>query len=184
MPRLFTALKVPSKVVDHLCLLQSGLPGARWIDRENFHITLRFVGDIERPLALELAQSLEEVQAAPFNLQLDTLDAFGNSKPHSLFAAVKRSDELMALRSEQDRICRRLRIDPDPRKYIPHLTLARVRGVSVSAIAGYLSNNGGFQSTPFEVDRFVLLSSRESVGGGPYVEEEVYRLTEKTHAKA
>lgn len=178
MPRLFTALEIPSSIATQLSMLQSGLPGARWIDRENFHITLRFIGDIERPQANELAMALETVKTPPFSLQLANLDVFGNSKPHSLFAGVMRSDMLNDLRLEQDNICRKLNLPTDSRKFTPHVTIARVRGAKTNAIAQYLSGAGGYSSLPFEVTRFVLLSSRASVGGGPYITEETYQLVE------
>lgn len=179
MPRLFTAIEIPSSVALQLSLLQNGLPGARWIDRENFHITLRFVGDVERPLACELAHELENVDVSPFQIQLADLGVFGRSKPHSLFAGVARNPALDEIRSQQDRICQRLGIAPDPRKFSPHVTIARIRGTKIPDIARYLSARGGFLSLPFEACRFVLLSSRDSTGGGPYVREKSYELVEE-----
>lgn len=185
MPRLFTALQLPSSVATQVSLLQGGLPGARWLDRENFHITLRFIGDVETPVARDLVYALERVKTAPFTLQLENLDVFGGSKPHSLFTGVKSSPKLMELQAEQERICQHvIGLEPETRKYKPHVTLARVRAARTKDIASYLSMRGGFQSVPFKVDRFVLLSSRDSVGGGPYVTEESYQLVEKDLAYA
>lgn len=185
MPRLFTALEIPSSTAMQLSLLQSGLPGARWIDRESLHITLRFIGDVERPIAREIADALEWVKTPPFSINLDGLDVFGNSKPHSLYARVSRSEELYDLHAEQDRICQRLGLQPDPRKFTPHVTIARIRGCKTPAVARYLSNVGGFNCPVFPIARFVLLSSRDSVGGGPYVLEESYQLVErKLYAQA
>ena len=179
MPRLFTAIELPSQVSTHLSLLQGGLPGARWIDPPNFHITLRFIGDIELPVARELAEQLERVMTEPFDLQLSGLDVFGHSKPHSLFVSVKRNESLMEMQASIERICQRMGLPPDPRKFTPHVTLARVRGLKPQAIADFLSNRGIFQAVPFQVDRFVLYSSRNSIGGGPYVTEETYKLVHK-----
>ena len=183
MPRLFTALEIPTQIATQLSLLQSGLPGARWIDRENLHITLRFIGDVEAPLARELCYEFEKVKAAPFSLKLDGLDVFGNSKPHSLYAGIERSELLKDLRREQERICQRIGLAADPRKFTPHVTIARIRGAKPAAIARYLSGFGGFQSQNFQVGRFVLLSSRDSIGGGPYMTEESYELVEKNLAE-
>lgn len=185
MPRLFTAIQLPSSVAMQLSLLQSGLPGAKWIDPENFHITLRFVGDVETPLAREIADTLERVNTAPFELQLENLDIFGGSKPHSLFAGIKHSQQLMDLQAQQERICQHvIGLAPETRKYKPHVTIARVRGSKTKDLAAYLSGHGGFQSVAFQVERFVLLSSRDSVGGGPYITEESYQLIEKDFADA
>ncbi|MBO6813648.1 MAG: RNA 2',3'-cyclic phosphodiesterase [Rhizobiaceae bacterium] len=184
MPRLFVALDVPPSIAAHVSFLQGGLFGARWIDKENFHITLRFIGDIERPMARELAAQLERVKTEPFMLELAGLDVFGNAKPHSLFAGVERNASLYELQAAIERICQRVGLPPDPRKFTPHLTLARVRGLKPQAIANYLSGNGLFRTAPFSVDHFTLYSSRNSVGGGPYLAEETYRLVtrESVHA--
>lgn len=179
MPRLFTALEIPAHVALPLTLLQGGLPGARWIDRENFHITLRFIGDVEIPIARELSYALERVKATPFSLKLENLDVFGNSKPHSLYAGVARSEPLFDMQAEHERICQYIGLEASGRKFKPHVTIARLRGARTPDIAKFLSNHGGFKSMDFDVARFVLLSSRNSVGGGPYVVEESYSLIEK-----
>ena len=167
-----------------LSFLQSGLSGARWIDRESLHITLRFIGDVDLPVAREISYELEKVKTPPFSLRLDGLDVFGNSRPHSLFAGVASSAALFELQSEQERICQRLGLPTETRKFTPHVTIGRIRGVKPQAVAQYLSGVGGFQSQPIWVDRFALLSSRNSTGGGPYVVEESYELVEKEVAQA
>lgn len=184
MPRLFTALEIPAPIAMQLTLLQGGLPGARWIDRENFHITLRFVGDIEMSMANELSYALERVKTEPFSLGLQSLDVFGGSKPHSLFAGVIRSESLYNLQAEHERICQQIGLEATTRKFRPHVTLARLRSARTPDIAKYLSGLGGFQSPEFNVGRFVILSSRNSVGGGPYVVEESYQLIEKAISDA
>ena len=168
----------------HLSLLQSGLPGARWIDRESLHLTLRFIGDVEMPVAREIASALEKVKTPPFTLRLSGLDVFGNSKPHSLYAGISRSDALIELQAEQERICQRVGLVPETRKFKPHVTIARIRGAKTPDIAKYLSGVGGFESQSFSVGRFVLLSSRASSGGGPYVTEESYQLVEQSVVQA
>ena len=184
MPRLFTALEIPAPVATQLSFLQAGLPGARWIDRENLHLTLRFIGDIDKSIARELAYEFEKVSSPPFKLKLEDLDVFGGGKPHSLFARVQRNDTLYELQAAQEWICQRLGLAPDGRKFTPHVTIARLRGVKPQAIARYLSERGGFQSLEFDVSGFVLYSSRNSIGGGPYVTEERYQLIERETAFA
>lgn len=184
MPRLFTALQLPASVAMQLSLLQRGLPSARWIDRENLHITLRFMGDVEKPVAQELAYALEGVKSEPFTLSLSGLEVFGSAKPHSLYAAVRKSEPLLELQAEHERICRRLGIVGDKRKFTPHVTIARLRSAKPIDIAKYLSGCGLFTSASFDVDRFVLLSSRDSVGGGPYLAEETYQLVARQQVHA
>jgi 2'-5' RNA ligase len=177
MPRLFTALEIPRDAALSLSLLRGGLPGARWIDVENYHLTLRFFGDVEGHIADEIADALDRVRRRSFQLTLSGVGAFGSKKPHALWAGVTASPDLHALQGEIERICQRLGLPADARKFMPHVTLARLRNVSPDEVAAYLSARGNFRTAPFRVSRFVLMSSKVSVGGGPYVVVEAWPLT-------
>lgn len=179
MPRLFTALEIPHNAALSLSLLRGGLPGARWVDTENYHLTLRFFGDIEGHVADEIANALDRIERPSFQLTLTGIGVFGSKKPRVLWAGVAASPELNALQSEIDRICRRLGVSADPRKFSPHVTLARLRDVSPDEVAAWLSARGNFSALPFKISRFVMMSSRNSVGGGPYVIEESWPLSEQ-----
>lgn len=176
MPRLFTALEIPREATLSLSLLRGGLPGATWIDVENYHLTLRFIGDVEGHVADEIASALDRVRRPAFSLTLSGVGAFGGKKPHSLWAGVAPCPDLFALQAEIERICQRLGLPAHPRKFTPHVTIARLKNVSPDQVAHYLSTRGNFSALPFQVPRFVLMSSRESVGGGPYIVEEAWPL--------
>jgi 2'-5' RNA ligase len=176
MPRLFTGIEIPRDVADRLSYLRGGLAGARWITPEHYHLTLRFIGDVDMLAAEAAAEGLARVNRRAFPLRFTGLGALGTKKPHAVVAEVETSQPLMELQAEHERILQRTGLAPDGRKYTPHVTLARVRGGSERDIAEYLTTRGGFFSTPFTVERFVLFSSRDSVGGGPYVVEEAYDL--------
>jgi RNA 2',3'-cyclic 3'-phosphodiesterase len=178
MPRLFTALEIPRNAAMSLSLLRGGLPGARWIDVENYHITLRFIGDVDGRTADEIVERLDRIDRPEFQLRLDGIGSFGSKKPHSIWAGVSPSPEMTALQGEIERICQRIGLPPDPRKFTPHVTLARLKYSRVDDVVQYLVGRGNFQTSTFTVPRFVLLSSRESVGGGPYLTEEVFPLHE------
>lgn len=176
MPRLFTALEIPRDAALSLSLLRGGLPGARWTDVENYHLTLRFIGDVEGHVADEIANALDRVHRSSFSLALSGVGAFGSKKPHAVWAGVRPSPDLNALQAEIERICQRMGLPSDPRKFMPHVTLARLRNSSPVDVAHYLSGRGNFSTLPFKVGRFVLMSSRDSVGGGPYIVEEAWPL--------
>lgn len=176
MPRLFTALQVPPEAASRLAMMRSGLPGARWIDPENFHITLRFAGDVDGRTGDAFADALAAIRATAFALRLDGLGAFGGGRPRTLFAAVAPSEPLTTLQRANERAARQAGLAPEPRNFTPHLTLARMRGGRPEAVAAYLERQGGFFGEPFRVTRFVLMSSRDSVGGGPYVVEDAFWL--------
>jgi 2'-5' RNA ligase len=175
MPRLFSAIEIPSSVAERLTLLRSGLSGARWIDPENYHLTLRFIGDVDGATARDITLALSEIAAAPFELRLNGLGSFGG-KPRAIFAGIAPSEGLGALRRANERAAREAGLPPEGRNYKPHVTLARLRGARADAVAAYLERQGGVGAEPFSVSRFVLYSSRNSVGGGPYVVEAAYDL--------
>src|SRR5258708_10615002 len=170
MPRLFTALEIPSEIVQSMAPLRGGLPGARWVEPENYHLTLRFIGDVDDALAEEIADLLSKVERPAFDLRIDGLDSFGGNRPRAVVAAVSAVAELVELQADHERIMQRVGLEPD-RKYRPHVTLARLRDTSSRQVADFLSIRQPFRSPPFSVSRFMLYSSRASVGGGPYVVE-------------
>lgn len=176
MPRLFTALEIPSEVGLSLSFLRGGLPGARWIDPENYHVTLRFIGDIDDRLAHDIAQMLGHIKSPRFEIRFNALGSFGGRKPRAVYAAIVPTDPLVSLQCDQERLLRRLGLEPESRRYTPHVTLARLRDSSSRQVAEYLSARGGLALAPVAVSRFVLFSSRASVGGGPYVVEAAYPL--------
>ncbi|MGY5779868.1 RNA 2',3'-cyclic phosphodiesterase [Rhizobium sp. LEGMi135b] len=182
MPRLFTALEIPRNAAMSLSLLRGGLPGARWIDVENYHITLRFIGDVDGRTADEIVDRLDRIDRPEFQLRLEGIGSFGSKKPHSVWAGVSQTPDMFALQGEIERICQRIGLQPDPRKFTPHVTLARLKSSRVDDVVHYLSGRGNFYTQPFTVGRFVLLSSRESVGGGPYLTEEIFPLHEPRNA--
>jgi RNA 2',3'-cyclic 3'-phosphodiesterase len=173
MPRLFAGLEVPSHVSSVLSMLRGGLPGARWAEPSDYHITLRFIGDIGNRMASEIDGLLADVNRRPIQLKVAGLGSFGGDKPHSVFAD---------LQGEVDRLVRACGVEPDRRKFQPHVTLARLKGASSLDVADYLSSRGWYPSQTFTADRFVLFSSRDSTGGGPYMVETTYPLGARAHA--
>ena len=171
MPRLFTGLEIPESLGLSLSFLRGGLPGAKWIDVENHHITLRFIGDVDERTADEIAEELSRVKRRRFEVRIEGVMAFGGRQPHSLVAKVAPSAALSELQSEHERICQRLGLPAEPRRFTPHVTIARCKGVAHEAVAEWLALRGGFSGGAFEVERFVLYSSKASRGGGPYVIE-------------
>ncbi|PZQ14439.1 MAG: RNA 2',3'-cyclic phosphodiesterase [Ancylobacter novellus] len=176
MPRLFTALEVPEDVAEALATYRGGLSGARWIDVENYHVTLRFLGDVDEETAREAAYLLGQVRRAPFEVSIEGLDAFGGDRPRALIARVAASPAIVELQAEHERLMRRAGLPAEKRKFAPHVTLARLRDASPRAVADYLGLRGGPPGLTFRADQFVLYSSRDSVGGGPYVVEASYPL--------
>jgi 2'-5' RNA ligase len=176
MPRIFTGLEIPADVAQSLAMLRGGLPGARWIDPENYHLTLRFIGDVDDMTAREVASLLGRVRRPALELRFDDLSSFGGRRPRAVIAALAQTAALMELQAEHERLMQRVGLEPEGRKYTPHVTLARLRDVSSRDVADYLATRALIRPLPFRVSRFVLFSSRAPVGGGPYVIEAAYPL--------
>jgi 2'-5' RNA ligase len=176
MPRLFTGLELPAAVVRQLALMRGGVVGARWLEPEDYHITLRFIGDIDAGAARDIDETLSDIRQPEAPIRFEGLSWFGGDKPRAIVAKVKPEPALMDLQAEQERRLRRIGVEPETRKYTPHVTLARLRGAGQAAIASYLATRGALVADAFTPERFVLYSAREGSGGGPYVVEAGYPL--------
>jgi RNA 2',3'-cyclic 3'-phosphodiesterase len=176
MPRLFTGLELPATVIGQLTLMRGGIVGARWLEPEEYHITLRFIGDIDARAARDIDETLGDIRRPKAPVRFEELSWFGGDKPRAIVAKVKPEPALMDLQAEQERRLRRIGIEPETRKYTPHVTLARLRGAGQAAIASYLAERGALAADAFTAERFVLYSAREGSGGGPYVVEAAYPL--------
>jgi RNA 2',3'-cyclic 3'-phosphodiesterase len=176
MPRLFTGLELPEVVVGQLALLRSGVVGARWLEPEDYHVTLRFIGDIDARTARDIDDALSDIRRPKAPVRFEGLSWFGGDRPRAIVAKIKPEPALMDLQAEQERRLRRIGMEPDTRKYTPHVTLARVRGAGQAAIASCLAERGALIADSFAAERFVLYSARAGSGGGPYIVEAAYPL--------
>ena len=176
MPRLFTGIEIPAEVREEIARLRVPLPGGRWTEPENLHLTLRFVGDLDKPQAREFADGLETIDVDAFELRLAGLGTFGGNEPRSIWAGVEPSAPLEALARANDRAARTAGLPPDGRPFKPHVTLARLKYATPDEVARVLQRIGAFRSKPFIVARFVLFAAKPKVGGGPYAIEEAFPL--------
>jgi RNA 2',3'-cyclic 3'-phosphodiesterase len=176
MPRLFTGLELPESVVGQMALARGGVVGARWLEPEDYHITLRFVGDVDQRIAEDIAETLGEIRRPPAAVRFEGLASFGGDKPRAIVAKIRAEAALIDLQAEHERRLRRIGIPPETRKFIPHVTLARLRGVHSREVADYLASRGTLSVEPFTAERFVLFSARDGSGGGPYLVEAAYPL--------
>src|SRR5271163_2928087 len=100
MLRLFVGIGFPPELKLRLSLLCSGVPGAKWVDPGNFHLTLRFIGEVDEDLAADIDMALARLEARPFVLQLAGTGVFGNGVPRSLWVGVERNAPLATLRDK------------------------------------------------------------------------------------
>lgn len=173
MPRLFTGMELPPDISRQIASLGGGLPGARWLDPDDLHLTLSFMGDIDGALSDAVIEELANVQSDPFEIVLDGLGAFGGDRPRTLIFKVNADARLINVHKQQEHALRRAGIALEKRKFTPHVTLARLRDVSPQALAHYIAMNLP-PIIRFRTERLVLFSGRPKVGGGPYVVEAAY----------
>ena len=174
MPRLFTGIEIPRAARDRLMLLRGETPGARWIDPENYHITLRFLGEVTDLLADEYVSLLQEMLFEPFELQLQGVGYFGSKRPRAIWAGLKPSDELKTIFRAHERAATMVGLKPETRDFVPHVTLARLSRSHIDNIATFVADHAAFSAPPFTVSRTALFSARPGGGGGPYVVEDAF----------
>ncbi|HYI40102.1 MAG TPA: RNA 2',3'-cyclic phosphodiesterase [Allosphingosinicella sp.] len=176
MHRLFVAIRPPAGVRARLLDLMGGIAGARWQDEEQLHLTLRFIGAVDRNLARDVDAALGSVHHPAFAIALDGLGAFDRrGEPVTLWVGATPHAPLRALHKKVDQALARIGVEPDRRAYMPHITLARLpRGAG--PVQGLVERGGGITSPPFEVDRFCLYESRLTPDGPHYEVVERYRL--------
>ncbi len=169
MPRLFFGLDLPPEVDSHLELMSTGVPGARWEGRDKFHLTLRYLGEVDGRVHREVVDAVSGLQSPPFDLTLKGIGIFPpRGDPTSLWAGVTDPEPVSALRRKLEGRLRGVELEPDPRKFIPHVTLARVGDSPVDAVVAYMADHVLFRSETFHVTQLNLYSSVRSPRGSHY----------------
>jgi len=174
--RLFVALAIPDAVAQSIMLIQGGVPGARWQSREQLHLTLRFVGEVDGRDAAMIDDALAAIDAPAFDLQLHGTGQFGGRQVHSLWAGARPNAMLDRLQRKVDTAIRRVGAPRDAHKFTPHVTVARMRHPEPAKVIEWLSHNGLYTSAEFAVPAFHLYSSRLTSDGSVYAVEQTYSL--------
>ena len=176
MHRLFVAIRPPEPVRDLLIDAMDAGADFRWQDEEQLHITLRFIGEVDRPLASDIADALAQIRASRFTLRINGTGRFERRSGGALWAGIEPKEPLAALAAKIERACQSVGLEPERRAYHPHITLARWKGRRTREIADFLTRQRALASEPFEVDHFTLFESRLSKHGAHYEEVAAYPL--------
>jgi RNA 2',3'-cyclic 3'-phosphodiesterase len=177
MIRLFVALELPGKVKQGLALLGGGVPGARWLDEDQLHLTLRFIGEVDGNVAHDIDDTLVGLRAPAFTLELAGTGEFGGKKPRALWAGVRPNEALLHLQKKIETAMQRIGLAAEERKFMPHVTLARLKAAPHEKIVQFLTQHALYASGSFPVTQFVLYSSHPGSNGSIYHAERVYELT-------
>jgi RNA 2',3'-cyclic 3'-phosphodiesterase len=167
MLRLFAALPMPDHICDVVAQAQRGLDGAKWSPRENMHVTLRFIGDVDEPKAEDIDAELGEISLAGFEMALAGAGFFGNDEPHAMWLGLAPNPHLLTLQKACERACRRAGLEASARAYTPHATVCYLpRHQALEPVMAYQQRHALFSSPTWIADRFYLYSSRTN-GPGP-----------------
>ncbi len=169
MHRLFVGIRPPAAIRALLLDKMSGAEGVRWQDDEQLHITLRYIGEVERPVAEDIAAMLGQVHGASFDLSINGVGQFdrGSRHPTALWAGVRPHDAIRELHHKIDRVIVRAGLEPERRAYLPHITLARIGGRG-AVIEPWLATHAGLVSEAFAVTHFLLFESHLGREGARY----------------
>ena len=174
MLRLFVGIALPPELKLRLSLLCSGVPEARWVDAGNFHLTLRFIGEIDEGTASDIDSALLKIRARRFELALAGVGQFGF---HSLWVGVEKSEPLLQLQGKVESCLQRLGLPAETRRYAPHVTLARLRPPLGPRVQAFMTQHALFRAEPFLVERFALIASYLTKSGAIYEDQAEYELS-------
>lgn len=171
MHGLFVALRPPPAIRAHLATTQGGVPSARWQDDDQLHLTVRYIGEVERPVAEDVALALSQVLSPAPLIALAGVGAFDKQgRVDALWAGVAPRDALTTLHRKVDQALVRIGLEPERRAYLPHITLARLPRTAGAdpAIEQWRARHAALSSDPFAPDALILYESRLGRDGASY----------------
>jgi len=177
MLRLFVGLSLPEEVRERLEEVEDRLPGARWLPSDSYHITLRFIGEVDGITADDIDDALQRLRGQSFDLSLKGLGFFGEGlKARALWAKVEKTEPLLRLQQKVENALQRTGLRPEGRRYTPHVTLARLKNTPGPALEAFVARHSLLHIGPFSVSDFVLYRSFLTGEGAIYREEAIYPL--------
>lgn len=177
MIRLFVALALPEALKAELAGLVGGIPGARWVLPANYHMTLRFIGELQSWQAEEVDHALATIRAKPFAVSLRGLGIFEKAgRIQALWVGVERSDALAHLQAKVETAIQRIGIPPERKRFAPHVTLARTERAPPDKVIGFVQAHNLFRAPPVVIEHFSLFSSLLGKEHPVYTQETDYAL--------
>jgi len=176
MHRLFVAIRPPEDVRDLLIDAMDDSPALRWVGDEQLHLTLRFIGEVERPVANDIAAALDRVRSSNFQIRISGAGKFEKRSGGALWAGVEPKTPVVGLAAKVERALQQVGLEPEHRAFSPHITLARWNRRDSEAVEAFLRRTSDLHSEPFDVDRFILFESKLSRHGPHYEEVAAFAL--------
>jgi 2'-5' RNA ligase len=175
--RLFVGLDIPWALRERLTAMAGGVPGARWVPAENYHLTLRFIGEVAKHEAEEIDLALAALRAKPFALSLTGVGTFAKAgRETALWVGVERNPALDHLQNKVETALQRTGLEPERRRFAPHVTLARLNNPDPAKLAAFVQARNLFRAEPVPVEHFTLFSSQLGKEASVYTAEVEYPL--------
>jgi 2'-5' RNA ligase len=179
MYRLFVAIDPPEEIKTRLSEICYGMPGAKWLQPEQMHITLKFIGEVDGAVLREAREALATIHVVPFEVTVKGVGFFPpRGDPQMLWAGIDGNDRLVQMRNKIETTLERAGIGREKRKFAPHIGLANVKQTPPPKVAGYLAEFSLLRLPPFEVSEFCLYSSHLGSERAIHTVEEVYPLSQ------
>ena len=177
MLRLFVALDLPAECRADVSALAGGIPGAKWVPPDNYHLTLRFIGEIENWRAQEVDDALSVIRGTSFELSLRGVGTFEKAgRIHALWVGAERNDALAHLQNKIETALQRIGLAPERKRFSPHVTIARTDRAPPDKVIAYVQAHNLFRAAPVQVGHFTLFSSRLGKEASVYTPEVDYDL--------
>lgn len=177
MHRLFVAIDPPGDIKTVLLATMGGIAGVRWQTEAQLHLTLRFIGEVDRHQANDIVAALRTLHHPPFDIAVSGAGTFDTrGQIHTLWAGLTPKHALTALYGKVNRLLREVGIPADPRAYTPHITLARLNR-STGPLDEFLQRHAGLTTAPFRVTEIKLYESQLTAEGANYRIVEQFRIS-------
>lgn len=170
MLRLFVGITIPDKICSQIETLRGGIPGARWIPKENYHLTLSFIGEVDEVKANEADNALRGINFPGFDLSLTQIGYFTKNKEEvrTLWTGVDNYHVLDRLHEKINVAFKNYNIDNSKTRFHAHCTIAKMKDTNIDEVHKYIAMNNLFRSSPFYVDHFCLFASILGSSGSHY----------------
>lgn len=174
--RIFIAISIPDFIIEEIEKCQRGIPKAKWIKKENLHITLQFIGEISIEDLKNIRQILKMIKQEKFNIRIKNPKVFYRKFQKILWLSVEPEEPILILRNKILKELSKNQIDLKKEEYTPHLTIARLENPIPKVLNDYLMTYENFSTEEFTIDSYTLFSSILTPSGAIYTEEEIYFL--------
>lgn len=180
MPRLFIAIHLPQAVKSGLLRLKTSIPTARWSDNRQFHLTLRFLGDIDQNRVGNVESALSQIALPAFEMSLKGVGCFPeniNKPTRVLWAGISAPKTLFDLQKQVELAMIGAGFGEQDKPFSPHITLARLKtDKPLGVVKSFLDANRDYVSEIFQVTHFALVESRLDPRGAVYTDRRFFEL--------